>query len=287
MNYRRIPPSPDLARFIEFHEVVQGHIPDPNFTFINFNHPAEQGISIFFELNGHGSHHHFGKAKKEIYREGQVYIQSVSTKGSAHRIYGQVDYLRTFFKPGKLNLFLGIPLYHTTDQLLTLEDLELKGHQRLEEQVMESPSLQDRIRKIEQFLRGRLRWVSSKKELAQQFAEISRGGRILQTVEELSELCSYSPRHLQRIFRDQIGISPKKFLKIYRVKKVVDTMERGTFANLTQLAYQYHFSDQAHFNREFKEIMGATPKKFLRKVDQSFIHRTQMNLKGLLGEFRP
>ncbi len=286
MNYRRIPPSRDLARYIEFHEVVEGHIPDPNFAFINFNHPTEQGISIFFQLNGRGSHHHFGKVKEELYREGQVYIQSVSTKGSAHRIHGRVGYLRTFFKPGKLNLFLGVPLCHATDQLLTLGDLGMKGHQNLEERIMESPSVQARIQHLEQFLRKRLRWISPKIELAQQLAEISRERGILLTVDELSANWSYSSRHLQRIFRDQIGVGPKKFLKIYRVKKVVDAMESGAFANLTQLAYQYHFSDQAHFSQEFKKVMGAKPTKFLQKVDQSFTYRTQLNLKGLLGEFR-
>jgi AraC-like DNA-binding protein len=286
MNYRRIPPSRDLARYIDFHEVVEGHIPDPNFAFINFNHPTEQGISIFFRLNGQGSHHHFGKNKEELYQEGQVYIQSVSTKGSAHRVCGRIGYLRTFFKPGKLNLFLGIPLHQATDHLLTLEDLEIKEHQYLEEQIMESSNMQDRIRHLERFLRRRLRWISPRIELAQQLAEITRRGGILLTVEELSENWSYSSRHLQRIFRDQIGVGPKKFLKIYRVKKVVDAMESGTFSNLTQLAYQYHFSDQAHFSREFKKVMGAKPKKFLQQVDQSFTHRTQLNLKGLLGEFR-
>ncbi len=286
MNYQRISPSRALAHLVDFHEVVEVDIPDPHFAFLSFNHPAEQGISMFYRLNGRGLHQQVGNKQGLAYAQGKIYVQSVSTRGTVHRVQGQVGYLRTFFKPGKLEHYLGTPLAETTDRLLTLEDFGLKGVRALQDQLMAENSVRARVDCMEHHLLRRSHSVGPEKELIQYLTDALRTGRNFSSVAELCTFFGYSTRHLQRIFLEQIGIAPKAFLRMLRIRQVIRALESRTVRSLTQLAYEFGFADQAHFCREFKTFMGSSPGQYRRRVDPSFAQRSQVKFIGLAGQVR-
>jgi len=286
MNYQRLSPSKSLHHLIEFHEVVEVDIPDPRFAFLSLNHPAEQGISIFYRLHGSGMHQQVEQEERLAYKEGKFYIQSVSTKGTVHRVQGEVGYLRTFFKPGKLERYLGTPLVETTDRLLTLDEFGLNGVSELQDQILNGADIKQRVAFLERHLEGRFRSLGEEKELIQYLTEALAAGRVFLSVKELCRFFGYSARHLRRIFLDQVGITPKRFLAMVRVKQVVQALHSMPGRSLTDLAYEFRFSDQAHFCREFKAFLGSSPGQYRKKIDTSFAHRNQTPFSGLLGQLQ-
>ncbi|PXY02772.1 hypothetical protein DF185_01380 [Marinifilum breve] len=65
-------------------------------------------------------------------------------------------------------------------------------------------------------------------------------------------------------FRLKIGLSPINYVlmkKTFLAKKII-TKD----LNLTQLAYQLNFSDQAHFSRHFKRFIGVSPSDYKRQL---------------------
>jgi len=286
MLYQRIAPSGKLSRFIEFHEVVEIRVPEPHFAFLSFNHPAEQGISIFYQLDGDGIHQRIDRSEGLPYQAGKIYIQSVSSRGTIHRVRGDVGYLRTFFKPGKLESFLGTPLSETTDRLLTLSDLGYQKVAELEDRIMSSHRVEDRIAHLEDHLCRQLRWATAEKELIQYLTDAIDQGRSFQDIPDLCRFFGYSARHLRRIFLDQLGISPKGFLKMFRLKQVLSVLEGRAFRSLTDLAYEFGFADQAHFCREFKNYMGLTPGSYLKRIDPSFTQKNRVDFQGWAGEMK-
>lgn len=70
-------------------------------------------------------------------------------------------------------------------------------------------------------------------------------------------------RLLERKFVNQVGISPKQLSKVIRLQAALKLMLNQQSENLTQIAYESEYYDQAHFNRDFKEFTGINPKNFL------------------------
>lgn len=60
-----------------------------------------------------------------------------------------------------------------------------------------------------------------------------------------------------------IGVSPKQLSKMIRIQSVLKSITESTkYSNLTDVAYENNFYDQAHFIKEFKEFTGVSPKDF-------------------------
>ncbi|THH41204.1 helix-turn-helix domain-containing protein [Neolewinella litorea] len=82
------------------------------------------------------------------------------------------------------------------------------------------------------------------------------------SIKEISEQVCISQRQLQRRFRREIGISPKQYLKLVRINRVIRTLENNPHLDLTSVAYHCGYYDQAHFIKDFKRITGQLPGDF-------------------------
>jgi AraC-like DNA-binding protein len=83
---------------------------------------------------------------------------------------------------------------------------------------------------------------------------------------ELAERCRLSSRQLERQFRDVVGVSPKGLARLIRFEEIRKRLMFDPALNLTALAHEFEFADQAHFIRDFKELAGRTPGEFAREM---------------------
>lgn len=74
-----------------------------------------------------------------------------------------------------------------------------------------------------------------------------------------------SQRQRERIFQKWIGITPKHYQRIKRVKQAFEQLRAQPDLVLSDLALEQGFADQAHMTRECKQIGRVTPKQFVRK----------------------
>ncbi len=83
-------------------------------------------------------------------------------------------------------------------------------------------------------------------------------------ISELSETLNCSQRFLQKIFKKHIGLSPKRFATIVKLRDTVDDLayRENDQGSLTTLALTNGFYDQAHFNNSFQSIVKTSPNKF-------------------------
>ncbi|GAA5219504.1 helix-turn-helix domain-containing protein [Membranihabitans marinus] len=70
-------------------------------------------------------------------------------------------------------------------------------------------------------------------------------------------------RQLERKFVKQIGVSPKQLSKVIRLQAALKMLLNHKAENLTDIAYENEYFDQAHFIKDFKEFTGINPKAFL------------------------
>lgn len=70
-------------------------------------------------------------------------------------------------------------------------------------------------------------------------------------------------RQLERKFSKQIGMSPKQLGKVIRLQSALKILLNDQAENLSSVAYDSAYYDQAHFIRDFKEFTGTTPNEFV------------------------
>lgn len=80
-------------------------------------------------------------------------------------------------------------------------------------------------------------------------------------VPELAARLSVSERQLRNLFTSGIGVSPKHFARIDRVRKVLSQARDTPWADIAAATGYY---DQSHMAADFRSLMGVPPTSFLR-----------------------
>ncbi len=84
-------------------------------------------------------------------------------------------------------------------------------------------------------------------------------------IDKLTGQISASRRYVEKVFKQQIGIAPKHFSRIVRVKKATLEMLSPRFSgSLRDVADGLDYYDQSHFLKDFRSIIGQSPREFLR-----------------------
>ena len=83
-------------------------------------------------------------------------------------------------------------------------------------------------------------------------AELLAGGNVAATAARLH----ISERRLRTLFTDGVGLSPKHFARIGRVRQVLTTAQHLRWADVAAAAGYY---DQSHMTAEFRQLMGVPP----------------------------
>jgi AraC-like DNA-binding protein len=84
------------------------------------------------------------------------------------------------------------------------------------------------------------------------------------SVQKLAAQSGVSIRLLQKKFKQALGLSPKEYLNILRLREAVDQLAfpDDTSSSGTGIALEGNYYDQAHFIHSFKKRIRTTPKKF-------------------------
>lgn len=75
-----------------------------------------------------------------------------------------------------------------------------------------------------------------------------------------------SERHLRRVFRETVGVSPKAFAKLTRFRRALRAAREDGHATWATIAAAAGYYDQAHLIAEFRAIAGVTPRALLGEL---------------------
>lgn len=130
---------------------------------------------------------------------------------------------------------------------------------QLHEQLAEAPSHERRIALIEDLLLSRIR-VSAPDPLVAAAVTWLEQGTETRRIDGLAQYIGLSQSALERRFRRVIGVSPKKFASLLRLKRAVRL--RATGAGLTAVAHAAGYFDQSHFIHDFskRRILTIPPR---------------------------
>ncbi len=81
------------------------------------------------------------------------------------------------------------------------------------------------------------------------------------TLNDLAKVAGYSQWHTERIFKDQIGISPFEYLRKLRLTKAALHLS-GKHNKIIDVAFDFVFDSHEGFTRAFSKQFGVSPKQF-------------------------
>jgi AraC-like DNA-binding protein len=187
-----------------------------------------------------------------------TYLSGIDTRTSRYIVGGRYRHVGVSFYPHALHELFGIDADEVTNELPDLRDFY---GTRLQYELDAAKSAAGRIELLTDFLLKRLPNRPRVNPLIYQCVFDLQDITDF-TVEHVRKDHRISARHLQRIFRTTLGVSPKMYLKLSRFEKAVHYLcKSGT--DVMDVAYGLRYADHSHFIREFKEFSGYTPGQFI------------------------
>jgi AraC-like DNA-binding protein len=162
-------------------------------------------------------------------------------------------------RAGAAQILFGSHADAFTGRHASLEDLWGRSTDRAREQLLEARSLADQLDVLERILAERLPHVRGLHPAVAQALEKFQDSP---DVGEAVRQSGYSHRRFIVLFRRAVGLTPKVYCRMLRFQRTIHRMKAAPAVSWAGLALAAGFSDQAHFNREFREFTGVTPEEY-------------------------
>lgn len=175
------------------------------------------------------------------------------------------------FNPDGFYTLFGIPPSKFLDRFEDMKDVVGKDFSAFCSRVRDCSTMEARIGLTDGFLtRNLYRQHSTPHNYVQTAARLIRQNWSLR-MKELHDLIAISPRQLQREFKNQLGITPKAYMRLARMSAVHQYLRADGEVDLTTIAHASGFSDQSHFIREFHTLTGSRPGAFRKERDKFLV----------------
>ena len=261
MLYRTHIPRQPLGAFVEQFWYCEGYEP---------SHAKERvlpdgSLQIVISLRHDTIPIYGGKNHEEV---GRLPGCLVSGPRSRFEIIGTAELKAmagVHFKPGGAVPFLGVPAGELTDLDVALESLWGPAANELRERVLDAGSAEEIFRVLETLLLSR---AASRLALNPTVISALREfHRVPQTrtISDVAEQSGWSQKRFIELFRDAVGLTPKRFCRVRRFREALQRAANGRPVDWTDVALSCGYFDQSHFVHDFRAFAGLSPSAYLEQ----------------------
>src|SRR5262245_25955833 len=247
-RHERYHPSTDLDPYVEHYWVVEwdlrGQAPELAET---LPHPS---VHMVFEQGGMSRIRGAARVK---------FSRLLEDKGGVFAVK---------FTPGGFYPFVGVPVSRFSDTTASLHEVFGAEGDDLDRAVLAESRDISRINVVEDFLRARRPEPDENVPLVTEIVYAVAKDRAILKVEDLVDRYGLNKRTLQRLFARYVGVGRKWVLALYRLHEAAEKRPAGAAASQATIPLNLGYSDQAHFVRDFKAIVGVAPAAYARAARQ-------------------
>ncbi|HEX7720358.1 MAG TPA: helix-turn-helix domain-containing protein, partial [Woeseiaceae bacterium] len=165
---------------------------------------------------------------------------------------------------GACKALFGVSAASLSESHTALETLWGRGAIRLTEQLMAEPCPASRLVLFENALAAKL---PNPRALHPAVAHALAHWHSYESVHDLVSSTGYSHRRFNALFRDAVGLNPKRYGRVLRFSALLDNLA-SCGRPLADMATDAGYSDQSHFQRDFREFAGMTPGEYRASAPQ-------------------
>ena len=244
MIYTSFKPDPILKPYIENFWQINGFISTTECITLLPN----GGISLLLNLGEEIFSHRFsGKISNN-----NIYIVGPMKKQDVHELSGELRIFGINFKPG------GFPHFYKYGSIASITDQFQDFRKRDFPDVKKM--LTNFVPHLNQFFINKL--VPGNNSVLTITEDISSNSQI-QNISDLTKKYFITERGLERLFKNQIGLSPKEFTNLHRFKIALSKIESRVSQSLSTIAWESGYYDHAHMTNDFKKYTGKSPNDYI------------------------
>ncbi|MHC6178159.1 AraC family transcriptional regulator [Glutamicibacter sp. X7] len=131
----------------------------------------------------------------------------------------------------------------------------------------ESAARRRAVAEFSSWARARLTPPDEEARLANTMEELISTDRSMMRVEQVADALHSSPRTVQRLAHRYIGVPPLAMIRRYRLQEAAQRLREEPQQSLADLAADLGYADHAHLTRDFRTVLGFTPRGY-RGSDQ-------------------
>lgn len=176
---------------------------------------------------------------------------------------GPAGFVAVRFRARGAYLFFKPPLTEITDSVVPLCEVWNDRANEYTERVALARGMAARVQIVEQMLLEALRANGRRDSAMERCIRLIQNATEPLVVTELASMLGLSSRQLARRFQTAVGMTPKEFMRVNRFIRAARRLRMRDDSSFTETAYACAYFDQAHFNHEFREFAGMTPREFV------------------------
>jgi AraC-like DNA-binding protein len=138
-------------------------------------------------------------------------------------------------------------------------------HTSLVEQLAKIDAIEGKVKRIEEFIRGKIKLPYGLNPTFKKAVDIIRHEEGHLQIEILCQKLRVSYKWMERNFNKYLGISPKEFTRLQRFLSAYLAMCKTLKQDMLSIAIECGYYDQNHFIKDFKRFTGQTPAYYLNK----------------------
>lgn len=261
LQIKKIPPPLDLKPYINSYFLYDGEeIPQDSFFRALPNGKVEMfflfsGSRIIFQDKWH-------KQRLSGFLSGIFefdYPMRIKIETNGKRFRG----ISVLFTHLGVNQLLGINLYEITNKVVGLDSSRYPEIYRQYVKLSEIEKEKFMFENLNDFFLDQLRIKENQPQKIIAVLNYLEHMTGLLSVERLADKLQISYKSLYRMFTDEMGISPKRYLKIVRFNRACYLLDGASKMDRSEIVYECGYYDQSHLLREFKSIMKESPNHYL------------------------
>jgi AraC-like DNA-binding protein len=237
-------------------------------------HPASR-LSSVVECIWHCEDAAVGHGRQSVLPDGrfQIVLNLAASKGtvcglrSQHVVIdaAQIPWMMgAVLSPGGAQGFLGASALEFWNRSVALDLVWGPQMTGLLEQLRDAGSARKRLRILEAALTDRIRRGEEAIHPAVDYAlQVFNNAPHIRTVAEVSRDIGWSRRWFSHVFSEQVGMTPKRYCRLMRFRKVVRQIASNQPVDWVDVALSGGFCDQAHLVHEFRAFSGLSPEHYL------------------------
>jgi len=168
-----------------------------------------------------------------------------------------------FFRPYSLLTVFGVVAGELTDKPIDLHLLASHKINELQEQLLNSDTLEKRIHLLDNYIFGLISVTRTDCPIIKYVTTKivhDPSTRVLGLVQKELHV---TERTFQRLFEKNIGMAPNVYRRVCQFNNAFQQLNNRNFHRLTDIAYENGYTDQSHYIRAFREFTNLTPKDYL------------------------
>ncbi len=201
-----------------------------------------------------------------VFERGNTLVWGVDTGKFARRLEGVGQVFGIKFRPGAFYPFVKTPVSRFTDRTIRLHEAFGVEAAPLEDALFAFDEA-GQVDFVDAFLRQRLPERDETIVLLNQIIDCITDNRSITKVDDVVKYFGLGKRHLQRLFSQYVGVSPKWVIQRFRLHEAAEQMTAGSVPDWAKLAQSLGYFDQAHFIKDFKTVVGKTPLEYARSLE--------------------